>query len=244
MATGFVAAIIFLTRVPIPTRRPPAPLPRAVVWFPVVGALVGALVGGIAVGLGELTTPTVAAAVAVTAGMLVTGAFHEDGLADLADAVAGGATRERRLEILKDPRHGTYGVAALCASIVVRVAALGALVADGPRAALLGAIAAHALGRGVAVAAMAIPAAGPSGLGADYTRAVGTVRSLAGLVLGVLALGVAAGRWTPVVAAAALVAAGAVVRVAHRAVGGVTGDVLGALEQVAEATTLVALSAR
>ena len=121
--TGFFGAVQFLTRVPV-RRAGAADTATIVVWFPVVGALVGALAGGVAAGLGHLVPTAVAAAVGVLVGVLVTGAFHEDGLADTADAVAGGWTVERRLEILKDPRHGTYGVAALCGSIVLRVVAV------------------------------------------------------------------------------------------------------------------------
>ena len=118
---------------------------------------------------------SVAAAVGVLVGVLVTGAFHEDGLADTADAFAGGWTVERRFEILKDPRHGTYGVAALCGSIVLRVVAVATL---GPAAAFAGLVAAHTLGRGAAVAAMgAVPVARPDGLGADYARSVGRGRA-------------------------------------------------------------------
>ena len=89
---GFVAAVQFLTRVPVRTAQA-SDMARAVTWFPVVGALIGAAVGGVAVGLGELVPMPVAAAVAVLFGVLVTGAFHEDGLADSADAFgAGGGT--------------------------------------------------------------------------------------------------------------------------------------------------------
>lgn len=238
-----IGAIQFLTRIPVWTRRPPD-LGSSVLWFPLVGALIGALVGGVAAGLGELTTAAVAAAVAVVAGMLVTGAFHEDGLADLADAVAGGWTRERRWEILTDPRHGTYGVAALVSSVLVRTAALAALVGLGPRAAFVGAIGAHALGRAIAVGTMGIGRlAGPAGLGADYTRAVGPGRALVGLTLGLAVTAAVAGRWSPIVAGAALVVSALVVLVARRALGGITGDVLGAIEQVAEAAALVTLAA-
>ena len=142
----------------------------AVTWFPVVGALIGAAVGGLAAGLGELVPATVAAAVAVLFGVLLTGAFHEDGLADTADAIAGGWSRQRRFEILRDPRHGSYGVAALSGSIVVRIVAVGSL---GPAAAFAGLVSAHTLGRGAAVAAMGwAPVARPDGLGADYAATV------------------------------------------------------------------------
>src|SRR5690606_10536778 len=121
-------------------------------WFPIAGALIGAAVGGIAVGMSELVPPLVAGAVAVGAGVLVTGAFHEDGLADVADAFGGGWTVERRLEILKDSRHGTYGVAALATSIVVRVACAAAILT--PAALFTAFVAAHTLGRSAAVVAM------------------------------------------------------------------------------------------
>ena len=97
---GALGAAQFLTRIPIRLRAAPD-LAKAVPWFPVIGALIGATIGGVAAGLMELTPPAVAATVAVLLGIIVTGAFHEDGLADTADAM-GGWTPERRREILKD----------------------------------------------------------------------------------------------------------------------------------------------
>ena len=117
----------------------------------------------------EVVPATVAAAVAVLGGVALTGAFHEDGLADTADAL-GGTTPERRREILKDSRHGSYGVAAMTGSIVVRILCLASL---GPAAAFAGAVAAHTLGRGAAVSVMRLaPATSRPGLGADYTRSL------------------------------------------------------------------------
>src|SRR5829696_2439729 len=101
-ASGLLAAVQFLTRVPVQLRAAPD-VAAAVVWFPAVGAVVGLIAGSIA-GFGEdLVGSLASATLGVLAGVLMTGAFHEDGLADLADAVGGGATRERRLEILRDP---------------------------------------------------------------------------------------------------------------------------------------------
>ncbi len=135
-------------------------------WFPLVGGVIGLAVGGVAAGLAELVPMAVAAAVAIIAGVMITGAFHEDGLADTADAFAGGWTREQRLQILGDPLHGSYGVAALCGTIVVRILAVASL---GPAAAFAGLVAAHALGRAAAVGAMAtFPLATADGLGAGY----------------------------------------------------------------------------
>jgi adenosylcobinamide-GDP ribazoletransferase len=237
--SGFLAAVQFLTRVPVPTRGAPD-LAAAVVWFPVVGGLIGAVVGGFAAGLGEVVPPSVAAAVAVLFGIALTGAFHEDGLADTADALVGGWTRERRLEILADPRHGSYGVAALCGSIVVRVVAVATLA---PAAAFAGLVAAHALARGAAVTTMrAAPLAKPDGLGAGYARSVTTRRAgAAGLVaVGIATL--ATGWWVGPLTAAAAGAAALIAYFAWRAIGGITGDVLGAIEQLAECTVLVVVA--
>jgi adenosylcobinamide-GDP ribazoletransferase len=243
VVTGLLGAIQFLTRIPIRTRTAP-PLVRSVPWFPVVGGLIGLVVGGVAASLAEVVAPGVAAAVAIVVGMLVTGAFHEDGLADLADAVAGGATRERRLEILKDPRHGTYGVAALAGSVLVRWSALAALVTVGPRHAILAAVAAHALARGIAVAVMGVqPAASTPGLGADWMADIGMRHAAIGLLLGTAVTVLAAGWWSSLVVAVGVVLAATIVRLARRTLGGVSGDVLGAIEQVVEAAALVTLAA-
>ena len=148
--------------------------------------------------------------------------------------------RQQRRTILEDPRHGTYGVAALCGSIVLRVVALGALVATGPAVAFAAAVSAHTLGRGAAVAAMGVtPMAGAEGLGADYARSVGTGRATVGALVAVAVVAVVTGWWVAPLAATAAVGAAAVVLVARRAFGGLTGDHLGATEQVVEAAVLV-----
>jgi adenosylcobinamide-GDP ribazoletransferase len=237
--TGFLAAVQFLTRVPVRLARAPEPT-AAVPWFPVVGVLLGLAIGGVAAGLGELVPFTVAAAVAVLLGVLMTGAFHEDGLADVADAFAGGWTVEDRLRILRDPLHGSYGVAALTGSILLRVVAVASLP---PAAAVAGLVAAHALARSAAVAAMLLlPVAGPSGLGADSARTLRRTPALLGITAGVGLSALAAGWW---VGPAALAAVGAVLVVgllAVRRIGGITGDVLGAIEQVAECLVLVVVT--
>ena len=237
---GPLAALQFLTRVPMRLRRAPSPT-GMVVWFPLAGAVIGLAVGGVGALAWHLVPPLVAGAVAVTAGLLITGAFHEDGLGDVADAFGGGLTLERRLEILKDSRHGTYGVAAMCASIVVRVAALGSL--PSPAAILATAVAAHVLARAAAVALMAAaPLAGHAGLGADYGQSTTLGRAVVAGLMG-LALGaVATGWWVLVLAAAALLAAALVGALALRKIQGISGDVLGAAEQVAECLVVVVAS--
>ena len=238
---SLLAALQFLTRVPIRLRREPS-LVKVVAWFPIAGSIIGAAVGGVAAGMWHLTSPLVAAAVAVALGLLITGAFHEDGLGDVADAFGGGWTIERRLEILKDSRHGTYGVTAICASIVVRIVSLGAL--PGPLDMFTAAVAAHTMARVAAVGlAGTMKLASDTGLGADYGRSTTPLRAGIGSAAGIAITVVAVGWWAAPLAAVAVIAAGGTGLLARRKIGGISGDVLGAAEQVAECLCLVVLSA-
>jgi adenosylcobinamide-GDP ribazoletransferase len=237
--TGFVGAVQFLTRVPVRTSTAPT-LGATVPWFPVVGGLIGASIGALVAVLAEWVPMSVAAAAGVLIGVLLTGAFHEDGLADVADAFAGGWTREERLRILTDPLHGSYGVAALTGSIVLRVVCVAAL---SPATAFAGLVAAHSLGRAAAVGTMAgAPAAKPEGLGADSTRTLRAGPAAAGVAAGTGIAALACGWWAiPLVAVVALGAV-ATAALAVRKIGGVNGDVLGAIEQVGEMLVLVVIT--
>lgn len=240
--TGLVGALRFLTRVPIPGRHDVAHA-RVVPWFPVAGGVIGAVVGAVAVAAGEWSGPTLAAALAVVAGLLVTGAFHEDGLADCADAFGGGWTPEQRLTILKDSRHGTYGVAALCSSVLVRVAAVAAI--PGTAATFAGLVAAHTLGRAAAVAVLAgVRPAAPAaqGLGVATGRALRRPVAVASVATGVLLTALATGWWVGVLVGVAAVGAALTAGLAVRKIGGVVGDALGAVEQVVECSVLVAVA--
>jgi adenosylcobinamide-GDP ribazoletransferase len=237
---GPLAALQFLTRLPIRLRRAPD-MATMVVWFPFAGLVIGALVGGAGAGMWQLTPPLVGGAIAVTAGLLVTGAFHEDGLGDIADAFGGGYTVERRVEIMKDSRHGTYGVAAMCASIVVRVVAIGSL--PGPAVIFASCVAAHVMARAITVGLMAaVPVAGHSGLGAEYGRSTTPSRAFVALAMGAAIAALAVGWWVGPLAATGVGAAIAVGALAKHKIGGISGDVLGACEQVAECACLVVLS--
>ena len=236
---GLFAALQFLTRLPIRLRSAPD-MASMVVWFPLAGVAIGAMAGGIGAAAFEWTSPLIAGALAVTAGLLITGAFHEDGLGDVADAFGGGYTVERRLEIMKDSRHGTYGVAAMCASIVVRMLAVGSM--PGPGTVFVSMVAAHAVARGAAVALMAtVPLAGHSGLGADYGQATTRARGVLAYGTAAAIAWVAVGWWAAPALALALVAVHLVGALARHKIGGISGDVLGAAEQVAEGAVLVLL---
>jgi adenosylcobinamide-GDP ribazoletransferase len=181
----------------------------------------GEWLGGAAVG----------AVLAVTVSVVATGAFHEDGLADTADAM-GGWSREERLRILDDPRHGTYGVVALILALVLRVALLAALT---PSAAWAVVPAVHALSRGVAAALMAAVApAGEHGLAASSVRGLARADGIAGAVIGaVIAVGLLGAWAVPAIGAGALVGAG-MAAYARRTLGGIAGDLLGATQQLSE----------
>lgn len=233
--SGLRGAVSFLTRVPASSSDGEVDVAAAVPWFPVVGALVGLLVATVYAAGRQIVAPLPAAAVAVTAGVLVTGAFHEDGLADTADALGAwdipGARR-----ILKDPTHGTFGVCALVLSLFMRVAALSTI---GGWAALAVVPAAHALARTSAVLLFGGGrAATDEGLGASYAAGIKGVHLITVAAVGVAVGALAAGVWVAPAFALAFVCAYLVGSVGVRRVGGLTGDILGAAEQVAEIAVL------
>ena len=241
----FGAALGFLTRVPIRTARPAGdgvPLGRAVRAFPIVGALIG-LVAGIVFGIaGGIGLPDIVGAVlAVGAAALVTGALHEDGLADMADGFGGGTTAERKLAIMRDSRIGAYGVIAL---VVVLAAKVGAIADVGETGLVIAALAAAAAASRAAMPALMLwmSPARSDGLAADAGRPPAT-HVWTGLALAaVLAVGLLT--WSGLVAflIAGLGAAG-VAWLAERQIGGYTGDVLGGAQQFAEVLFLLTLAA-
>jgi adenosylcobinamide-GDP ribazoletransferase len=238
-------ATAFLTRLPLPEGEPAAAgaLARAVWAFPLAGVAVGvtgAVVYALAHRFGLPPWPAAALAVAATLG--VSGCLHEDGLADTADGFGGGTTREQKLEIMRDARIGTYGVCALALSILIRVGALADLASVGAVATAL--IAAHAAARAAmpAVMFLLLPARG-DGL-AFEAGAPEASRVLTGAVLAVIILALCLGPLRALAAVIVLgVAIAVIARLAVNQIGGQTGDVLGAIEQVGEiAVLLVALA--
>lgn len=249
-------AFTFLTRIPVPPRRtvgPPGPeqtgvsdeqhaaqLRGALGWFPLVGAVVGALAGGTWWLASLALPPSVAAVLAVAVAVAATGAFHEDGLADTADGLWGGWSRERRLEIMRDSRVGTYGALALVLAVLLLVSTLASLpVPIGARALVV----AHLSSRYVVLPLLAtLPAARQDGHGAALAAPPGAAAWVAATVTLLVVGGLAAGWWTTIVLAAALASATAVGRLALRLVGGVTGDVLGAANHVALLAGMLAVA--
>ena len=238
---GFFVALSFLTRIPVRHKHEPS-IGLAAPWFPIVGVVVGAIVGGVAWGVSNLTTPLVGAAVAVLVGVLITGAFHEDGLADIADAFVGGWSTEDRLLILKDPLHGSYGVAAMCGTIVLRVCALSAIA---PNQMFTAAIAAHCFARAGALALMLTTSlARHEGLGSDYVKSLRRSPTIISLLVSLFLVIFLIGVWSIAVIVATIAGAMTIRWWSKKKIGGITGDVLGAAEQVSETLILIALSAR
>lgn len=236
----FLVAVQLLTRVPVRLNAAPSngELARAAAWFPLVGAAVGALAAAVFWALERARLPSLAPWAALAVAVIVTGGFHEDGLADSADGLFGGHDRERRLAIMRDSRVGSYGVLALVLVLGAGVAALGTLPAAlGWRVI----VAAHALGRAAALPLTRMPyARAGDGLGRPLAQRVPAAALVAALLTGTaplallpwpLALGAAG--------AAGLVALGCARRFA-RDLGGVTGDGLGAVVKLAELSTYVA----
>lgn len=242
----FLVALQFYSRVPVTGRLArwvgwnPALLGPATRYFPLVGALL-ALIQGLVFVLASLTLPhPVAVLLAMVVGLMLTGAFHEDGWADFCDAFGGAADRERTLEIMRDSRIGAYGALGVLMLLLLRFETLAHIDSGWIVAAL---VCAAAFSRGCAVLLM---------IGLPYAReeddqakarpvarelgAIDAVVALALSLLPVLVLMIWTGDGTPGGLAVALALIGTMVvrRLVRRRLGAYTGDCLGAVQQVAE----------
>jgi adenosylcobinamide-GDP ribazoletransferase len=241
-------SIIFLTRLPLRREMtlPSPDLAAAMRAFPVAGLIVGAVVGAVLVLTAWLGAPAaVSALVALGAGLLVTGALHEDGLADVADGFGGGASPERKLEIMRDSHIGTYGVLALIVVVALKAVAIASLAAQSVWLAVAVIIAAAAMSRAAPVAILHLLApARRDGLSAAAGRpgrstvlqalAAATLVSLVFLWPYSIIFGLV------VVPLAGLVGLVGMVWLARRQIGGQTGDVAGASQLVSEIVILLA----
>ena len=235
----FWLALGFFTRLPVPAAV--GQLGEAARAFPLAGlvvGLIGALVYFVAMEIG--LSGLLAALLAVAATGIVTGALHEDGWADVCDALGARGGVEKRLEILRDSRLGSYGGLALVFATFIKVAAIANLGAPELVAGAL--VAAHTLARGVLPMVMLrMPMARGNGLAVDAGRPSHAAANWSTII----ALLIAVAAVAPVAALVALVAALAatwlVAKLAQKKFGGYTGDVLGAIEQVVEMAILVNL---
>jgi adenosylcobinamide-GDP ribazoletransferase len=245
----FCIALQFFTRLPIPrwVDFDPLWLQHASRYFPAVGIVVGALVALVYLGAAHLWPQPVAVLLSTAAGIWLTGAFHEDGFADMCDGFGGGYTAERVLEIMKDSRIGAYGAIGIGLLLALKCVALSALPLWSVAPALL---AAHPLSRLAAAALI---------WRLQYVKGEGKAKPLAqrmsGFEFGVAALsaslalvavgcsGLLAWRALAVGVALAALAALLLARMFVRRISGFTGDCLGAVQQVSETVFYLGLLA-
>lgn len=241
--TGLILALQFLTRLPMPRVSADAGrFAASIRWFPAAGLVVGAIAAG-AGWLGALIDPWIGAAAALAAWVLVTGALHLDGLADLTDATAAAhkladpaARREKLLAVLGDPHIGSFGVVAIALQLLAKLVLLHAMI-EASALALLPAVAAAAR-IGPLVWARWLPPL-HAGLGARFSDAVRVVD----LILWTALLLLAALLLAPGLAVAPVAIGGWMLWLRHR-VGGVSGDAYGAGIELVETAVLVALAVR
>jgi adenosylcobinamide-GDP ribazoletransferase len=253
----FLLALQFFTRIPVTGRLAqwvgysPAMLRASAAWFPAVGGVIG-IIGATVFSSALMLWPApVAALLCTIATVLVTGAFHEDGLADVADGLGGSQNRERALDIMKDSRIGAFGAIALVLALGLKIALLSALAIQGSVfAAAVAVLVAHVLSRLAPLAVMRwLPY-----VGGEASKSKPLADAVSGPALGIallccvpavallwLAQGMAMGM------AALLVGAAFTWVMAQwfkRRLGGFTGDCLGATQQVVELSVYLALAAQ
>jgi adenosylcobinamide-GDP ribazoletransferase len=255
LLADFYLCLGFFTRLPFPSvasrSEPPslADFSRAVRMLPVAGGLVGALA---AIAMAAASRfgfpPPLAAPLAICALVLLGGAMHEDGLADCADGFFGGATRERKLDIMQDSRIGTFGAVALVLSLYLRAASLALIAEESLALALAVLIGAAALSRTASLMPLALlPPAREDGAGVGAGKPERAALAIAAGLAAVFAL-------APVVAGADLArsvagiavatgAAYAIVPLARKQIGGQTGDVAGTAQQLSEIAYYLAFAA-
>jgi adenosylcobinamide-GDP ribazoletransferase len=227
--SSLTSAIRFLTILRVPG-EPVAP-GRAAAWFPVVGAALGAAGAGIFLAAARAFSNSLAALLCVAFWTLGSGILHEDGLADVADALRAGRTRDHMLTILKDSRIGTFGAVAVILSLLVRWQALEYFAGS---SLLSVCIAAQTVPRAAMVGLAWTSRPVGTGLGYALASTLKTPAALSALAQGVIAAFLCGPRAGIVIVAGAFV----IVRLArtcfYNRIGGVNGDCLGATEQLLE----------
>ena len=246
MISGFWLALSFLSRIPLPKRLAErqnweTPLAQAAWAFPIVGIILGALAAGVyilAITLG--ISATIASWVAVSFYLLLTGGLHEDGLADMADGLAHGRTQDEKLAIMKDSRIGSYGVIALIIILCLRANALAIFSASYET--LLVIAGAAALSRaGMVFSMYYFPSARTEGLAAQAGKPTRNHMLLA-VAIGSVPLAILLQpQYTILCFCVAALSSLFVGRLAVKHFGGITGDVLGATQQITEVILLVIL---
>ena len=234
---SFWIALSFLTIFPAPKRYTAGleGLGRAAAWFPLMGALIGGLVALAHFGLEKFLPPLLSAAASVVIWVCLTGGLHLDGLADCCDGLLNASSPERRLEIMKDPHVGTFGVVGLILTITLKISALFALPAH---VSWIAVPLAASVARWLLLWLAHQPMARADGMGAAFKRGIRPVEAViaASIPLG---LGImSGGRGLIAIIVAGLIGVG-IVRLARVRLGGMTGDVFGLIVEMAELAALL-----
>lgn len=242
-------ALMFLTRIPLPAPARVFELvdsSRAMRFYPLIGAGVGVIAGAVLIGSSKLGfSPLACGMTALLSATLLTGGLHEDGLADTVDGFAGGKTKDKKLEIMRDSQIGAFGTLALIFSVGIRAATLSGM--PGPGIALLALVAAGALSRApLAVIAIRLDPVRKDGLSGNLGRPEPShviTSVLLGIIMAFLSLGfleggVGVSLWALL---ATTMATGLMVWVAIKQIEGYTGDVMGAAQQLSEIAVLIAI---
>jgi cobalamin 5'-phosphate synthase/cobalamin synthase len=233
---SFLASIAFCTRIPISADFSADDVGKAARWFPLVGLLLGAAYVSMVFILTPRFPASVVAVLIVTAEALLTGGLHFDGLADMADGFGGGKTREDVLRIMRDHAIGSYGAAALILLVALKVTAIAGLIAR--HAAVRYLLLAPALGRwSLVLLSRLFPYARPS---EAVSRHIGTSELVWATAL-MVSTGILVAKWQSIVCWAAVTGVSMLFgQICFRRIGGVTGDTLGANEQICESVVLIA----
>ena len=230
----FLAAISFLTIIPAPGKNI---LPgRAAIFFPLVGAILGAAGAGLFIAASYILPASIAALLAVAFWTAISGVLHEDGLADVADAMRSGRTRAKMLAILKDSRIGTYGAVAIVLSIVARWQALEHVPAS---RILEVSIVAQSVPRAAMVALAWLSRPSGDGLGYMFSSSLTTTGALIAIAQGLIASMLLGWRPGLLIVLAAYIIVRAARTYFYKRIGGVNGDCLGATEQLLEIFILI-----
>lgn len=232
-------AVGFLTVLPAPqVDYQPGALGRAGRWFPAVGLVIGLLLIGAHELLSYRFPPFLVAGLTVTLWTALTGGLHLDGLADCCDGLLAATSRERRLEIMRDPRTGAFAVIGLVLVLLLKVSALAATPTATPALLL-----APTWARWLLLWVARQPLARPSGLGAEFAAGLSRRSQVWGGILPLVLLLI----FPTVSTVAAMLAAGGItwliIRSAHSRLGGVTGDVYGAVVELSELVVLLTFAA-
>lgn len=231
---GFFTAVMFLTRLPVVqyADHQPDDLTRSVVYFPLVGMIVGAISGAVAYLVGLAFPPMVAVAFGLGATAIVTGCFHEDAFADVCDGF-GGYEPKRRLEIMRDSRVGSFGVVGV---VLLIAAKIGVITALSPKDAAFAFVATYAMGRWSILYMLwrSRYVTDPTSMAKPFVSGATLGRLFIGALIAVPAF--AWFKFWPILPAflLAIVITELASRFFRGWLGGITGDALGATNQVVE----------